>query len=45
MRESFGPSYALHKRDFLRWIQDTLGERSTAALQAWQDAEILEDAA
>ena len=45
MREAFGPSYALHKRDFLRWIQDNLGERSTAALQAWQDAQIMEQAA
>lgn len=40
MRERFGPSLALHKRDFVEWIQDVLGERSTAALQAWQDEQI-----
>lgn len=37
MREQFGPSLHHHKRDFLNWIQDELGERSTAALQRYQD--------
>lgn len=40
MREEFGPSLHHHKREFLEWLQDTLGERSTGALQAWQDAQI-----
>lgn len=40
MRETYGPSLAFHKRDFLVWIQDVLGERSTAALQRWQDEQI-----
>jgi hypothetical protein len=37
MRERYGPSYAHHKRDFMEWLQDNLGERSTAALQRFQD--------
>lgn len=40
MREVFGPSLHHHKRDFLAWLQDRLGERSTAALQRWQDNQI-----
>lgn len=40
MRDEFGPSLHHHKRDFVEWLQDTLGERSTAALQAYQDARI-----
>lgn len=40
MRERFGPSYALHKVAFLDVIGDNIGERSTAALQAWQEREI-----
>lgn len=40
MRDAFGPSLAHHKRDFIEWIQDTLGARSTAAMQAWQDKRI-----
>jgi hypothetical protein len=38
MRDRYGASYAHHKRDFVEWLQDTLGERSTAALQRFQDA-------
>lgn len=40
MREEFGPSLHHHKRDFVEWLQDTLGERSTEALQRWQDDQI-----
>lgn len=40
MRDKFGPSFALHKRAFLDVIGDNIGERSTAALQAWQEREI-----
>lgn len=40
MRFLYGPSLALHKRDFVEWLQDNLGERSTAALQQWQDERI-----
>lgn len=40
MREVFGPSLHHHKRDFVNWLQDVLGERSTAALQRWQDEQI-----
>lgn len=40
MRERYGPSLAHHKRDFIEWIQDNLGERSTAALQRYQDQQI-----
>ena len=40
MRAKFGPSLHHHKRAFLEWLQDTLGERSTAALQRWQDEQI-----
>lgn len=43
MRGRFGPSLHHHKRDFVNVLQDNLGERSTAALQRWQDAQ-LEDA-
>ncbi len=38
MRDEFGPSLHHHKRDFVEWIQDNLGERSTAALQRYQDS-------
>ena len=40
MRDRYGPSLAHHKRDFVEWLQDTLGERSTAALQRFQDERI-----
>lgn len=40
MRDTYGPSLAYHKRDFLSWLQDTLGERSTEALQQWADQRI-----
>lgn len=40
MRDAFGPSLHHHKRDFLTWLQDALGERSTEALQRWQDERI-----
>lgn len=40
MRELYGPSLHHHKRDFLVLIQDLLGERSTAALQRFQDAKL-----
>lgn len=40
MRDKFGPSLAHHKRAFLEVIADHLGERSTAALQAWQIEQI-----
>lgn len=40
MREKFGPSYTHHKRAFLEVVADHLGERNTAALQAWQDHQI-----
>ncbi len=40
MRDRFGPSLAHHKTAFLDVIEDNLGERSTAALQAFQDARI-----
>lgn len=40
MRDEFGPSLQLHKRDFVNLLQDLLGERSTAALQRWQDEQI-----
>lgn len=40
MRETFGPSLALHKREFVEWLQDVLGERSTEALQRWADQQI-----
>lgn len=40
MRERFGPSLQLHKRAFLGVIAERLGERSTAALQRWQDAQL-----
>lgn len=40
MRERFGPSLHHHKRAFLDLLLDKLGERSTAALQQWQDARI-----
>ena len=45
MREAFGPSLHHHKRDFINWLQDVLGERSTGALQAWQDEQIRRKAA
>jgi hypothetical protein len=41
MRAQFGPSLAHHKRAFVDLIAEKLGERSTAALQAWQDDQIL----
>lgn len=37
MRNSFGPSLALHKRAFVDLLQESLGERSTEALQRFQD--------
>lgn len=40
MLARFGPSLHHHKRDFVEWLQDTLGERSTEALQRWQDEQI-----
>lgn len=40
MRDEFGPSLHHHKRDFVEWLQDVLGERSTSALQAWQEQQI-----
>ncbi len=40
MRDKFGPSLQHHKRAFLDVIADNLGERSTAALQKFQDARI-----
>lgn len=40
MRTEFGPSLHHHKRAFLEELQDVLGERSTAALQRWQDQQI-----
>ena len=40
MREKFGPSFQHHKRAFLNVIADNLGERSTAALQQFQDDRI-----
>jgi hypothetical protein len=40
MRDQYGPSLQLHKTDFVNWLQDTLGERSTAALQKFQDEAI-----
>lgn len=40
MRDVFGPSLHHHKRDFLDAIDSALGERSTAALQRWQDERI-----
>lgn len=46
MRVRFGPSLHHHKRAFLDVIADNLGERSTAALQQWQEQQIeLEKAA
>lgn len=40
MREIHGPSLHHHKRAFVEWLQDTLGERSTDALQRFQDARL-----
>lgn len=40
MLANFGPSLHHHKRAFLAFIAEKLGERSTAALQAWQDEQI-----
>ena len=40
MREAYGPSLAHHKRDFVTWLQDVLGDRSTGALQRWADAQL-----
>lgn len=40
MREHFGPSLFHHKRAFLDLIAEKLGERSTAALQRWQEAQL-----
>lgn len=37
MKLKFGPSLHHHKREFMEWIQDNLGERSTAALQEFQN--------
>ena len=43
MREEYGPSFALHARDFRAWTADVLPNmgRGTAAWQAYQD-ELLE---
>lgn len=40
MRDKYGPSLHHHKRAFLEVIADNLGERSTSALQAFQDSRI-----
>lgn len=40
MRDVYGPSLALNKREFMDWLQDVLGERSTEALQRWADQQI-----
>jgi hypothetical protein len=40
MLERFGPSLQLQKRAFVELIQTRLGERSTAALQQFQDHRI-----
>ena len=42
MRWHFGPSFALHARDFRVWTADVLGDdlRGTEAWQNWQDAQI-----
>lgn len=40
MRAKYGPSLFHHKRAFLDLIAEKLGERSTAALQRWQDAQL-----
>lgn len=40
MRDRFGPSLHHHKRAFLDVLADHLGERSTAALQQFQDDRI-----
>lgn len=40
MRARFGPSLARHKRAFLDALEERLGERSTAALQRWQDSHL-----
>lgn len=37
MTACYGPSLHHHKRDFVEWLQDALGQRSTAALQRVQD--------
>ena len=42
MRAQFGPSLAHHKRAFVELLAEKLGERSTAALQAWQEKRIAE---
>lgn len=39
MLAHYGPSLHHHKRAFLAMIAERLGERSTAALQRWQDAQ------
>jgi hypothetical protein len=42
MRESWGPSYKLHARDFREWTQDQLPGygRGTEAWQKYQDEEL-----
>lgn len=40
MRAAFGPSLFHHKKAFLDLIAEKLGERSTAALQRWQDDQL-----
>lgn len=40
MRDRYGPSLQEHKKAFLEVIADHLGERSTAVLQRWQDAQL-----
>lgn len=45
MQDRYGPSLAHHKRAFVDLLADLLGERSTAALQAWQDEQIRKETA
>lgn len=40
MLAKYGPSLYYQKRAFLEVIDERLGERSTAALQRWQDAQL-----
>lgn len=40
MLSKYGPNLADHKVRFLEVIEASLGERSTAALQRWQDAQL-----
>lgn len=40
MRQAYGPSLQLNKRSFLDLLLELLGQRSTQALQRWQDAQL-----